>query len=344
MQSRLPQDSPIEDKSDKTHFEMEEEEDEDNIHMRKPKISQMAIISLIFRHKWKFILFICIFAWLIWRLFIRSEGSEHIMKREPGPYESYVALCIAARSQSLDLKEFLIHHYNHIGIRRFYIMDDGSLPPLSEFSDYGIPKSAITFVYFSAAERRLGMQMFVYDECIRRFGVRHIWMGFIDVDEFIELPSNETLVYFLHTFESPLIGAVGGNWQVHTSSGLLTRPESARKAFTTCIADIETGENRHIKSFVRTDFYESPTTPHSFKTIGKTSTVGENGDIVPFAFRIPITRKRLAIHHYEIKSRAEFAEKLARGNALDDPRGWSLWDNLENMEHVNCTSMAKYNP
>lgn len=47
--------------------------------------------------------------------------------------DEYVAVCIAVKDVANDLVEFFVHHYHHMGIRRFYVMDDGSEPPLSDF-------------------------------------------------------------------------------------------------------------------------------------------------------------------------------------------------------------------
>lgn len=64
------------------------------------------------------------------------------------PHDEYLAVCLFARDQSLDMVEFFQHHYYEMGIRRFWVMDDASDPPLSTFqNDYGIPPEAIDFVY-----------------------------------------------------------------------------------------------------------------------------------------------------------------------------------------------------
>lgn len=65
----------------------------------------------------------------------------------PGDDEEYMSICIAVKNQHLDLLEWFPHYYYHHGIRRFYVMDDGSQPPISILPDYGIPHSAITFTY-----------------------------------------------------------------------------------------------------------------------------------------------------------------------------------------------------
>ncbi|KAI8824419.1 uncharacterized protein EV422DRAFT_485841, partial [Fimicolochytrium jonesii] len=262
----------------------------------------------------------------------------------------YVAICLSVKGQVRDLPEWFIHHYHHIGIRRFYIMDDGTKPPLSEQPEnhYGIPRSAITFQYFDETDRMPYMQNHMYNECNRRFRDRHTWIAYIDADEFLEMTSTtkrETLDDVLREFEKdPKVGAVGVNWQVHNSNNLTERPPSARKGFTRCIVDDPEQDNRHIKSIVRTAYYSYPTSPHSFFTTDDTITVGENGDKVDYAFRRPITRQRMALHHYVVKSKAEYAAKVQRGNGMDQPKGWDFWDHVEKMPSVDCMSMAHYSP
>jgi len=177
-------------------------------------------------------------------------------------------------------------------------------------------------------------------------------MAFIDADEFFETTSKETLSQILRSLEKDqTIGALGVNWQMHSSGGLLARPKSARKSFTTCIWDDpghdgENSNNTHVKSIVKTSKYERPKNPHLYVLKDGAQTVGEKGDIIDSeAFRRPITRDRIALHHYAGKSRAEYEEKMLRGNAMNDPKGELFWNSLEyGLPHVNCTSMAKWNP
>jgi Glycosyltransferase family 92 len=265
----------------------------------------------------------------------------------PGDDEEYVAICMAVRNQSLDLPEVLSHHYHHLGVRRFYIMDDGTIPPLEEYPDYGVPRSALTFQYFNESERvHRGMQYKLYNSCIGRFGDKHKWIGFLDADEFLEMTNpQDTLVSLLKEFEgNTSIGAVGVNWITHTSNGLIDRPASNRASQTECVFDDPKGENRHIKSFVRPHLYRAPSSPHSFKTKNDTFTVGETGDFVKYAFRRPITRDRWALHHYAVKSKQEFEEKLARKSAMDNSRGWGFWEKIHNVTTMECKSLQNYYP
>lgn len=301
------------------------------------------------------------------------------------PRDEYVAICLAVRDQGPDLPEFLQHHYYNIGFRRFYVMDDGSRPPLSSLGAdgaYGVPAEALTFVYYDESTRVHDMQHKVYNDCVHVWGANHTWMAFIDADEFLDvlgasppsppagpaapfsslLPSfwpfsssssskqvgsstrnettkangggeKETLESILRGLEPlPHVGALGVNWQMHTSNGRLTRTESVRAAYTECIYDDpahegEGSDNKHIKSIVRVRDYERPINPHKFALRGQQVTVGEHGDAVAhFAFRQPITRDRLSLHHYAVKSRQEYEEKVMRSNAMSTPKGEGFWN------------------
>ncbi|KAH8673658.1 hypothetical protein BX600DRAFT_455893 [Xylariales sp. PMI_506] len=73
-------------------------------------------------------------------------------------------------------------------------------------------------------------------------------------------------------------------------------------------------------------------------------TVGEEGDqINSYAFRQPITRNRVSLHHYAVKSREEYVEKMSRSNGMDQPKGWEFWDHVEyELPHVPCDQMVRW--
>ncbi len=265
--------------------------------------------------------------------------------------DEYLAICLAVKDQGPDLAEWLQHHYFNMGIKRFYILDDGSEPPMSTFAHtFKVPSEALTFVYYNynASQRQFGMQHFVYNDCAHVHGVNNTWLAFIDADEFFDTPGPESLEQILRQLE-PLrhIGALGVNWQMHTSNGRLTRADSVRKAYTECIYDDpehngQNTDNRHIKSIVRTAAYGAPMNPHKFSTLGSI-TVGEFGDpINTIAFRTPITRERISLHHYAVKSREEYEEKMARSNGMDASKDWEFWNHVENMTHIDCSEMARW--
>jgi hypothetical protein len=224
----------------------------------------------------------------------------------PADTEEYIAWCIAARDQAPDLREYLIHHYYHHGVRRFYIEDDSSNPPLSSF-DYPIPREALTFRYHKASpqefeKNNIALQMRIYDMCRGSYGARHTWMAYFDVDEYLEVKAPETLKGILQEFEAnSTIGSVAVNWRVHTSAGLLHRPESVRKSFDVCIDDRPKGFNKRVKSIVRMAYLPSAGgSPHVFHTNSSTIPVGANGDKLTNmdGDHTPISHSRMILHQY----------------------------------------------
>jgi hypothetical protein len=280
--------------------------------------------------------------------------SNPFTKGKPAPAdtEEYVAFCVAHRNQLRDLPEFLTHHYHHHGIRRFYIMDDRSDPPISSFKDFGIPRSALSFQYYDKKGQYPDMQQHIYSECVRLYGSQHTWMAFIDADEFFETRDGETLPSILHELgKNESVGALGVNWRLHSSANLTTRPESMRHSFTACVEDPEVlavpnlpvwKDNRLIKSIVKTSVFEKPLSPHMFKTQNGTHTVGEHGDKIEDGdgIRQPITRDRIGLHHYTVKSREQFEEKMKSWS----DKGWEYWDHIEGLPQVQCQEMTKYEP
>ncbi|EQL00842.1 hypothetical protein G6O67_005415 [Ophiocordyceps sinensis] len=278
-----------------------------------------------------------------------SPLPSSAIARSTAPRDEYLAICLAVKDQGLDLPEWLQHHYHHMGVGKFYIMDDASQPPMSSFADtLGIPASAVEFHHNTASERVPSMQHALYQKCSELGGDKHEWMAFIDADEFLDAPGPETLRDVLKGFEPiQVIGAVGVSWRMHTSNGQQVRQPSVRKAFTECIFDDEEhhgegSDNRHVKSIVRLGNFHAASTPHFFLLNNDTITVGEHGDMIKDSFRPP-TRDRLALHHYAVKSRQEMEEKAGRGNAMDQPKSWDFWDHVESkMPHVPCPEMARW--
>ncbi|KAE8450315.1 hypothetical protein EG329_006743 [Mollisiaceae sp. DMI_Dod_QoI] len=279
------------------------------------------------------------------------EDGNYELPPDSIPPDEYVAVCMSVKDQAKDMVEFFVHHYYNMGIKRFYVMDDGSDPPLSTFEYPGIPRTALTFTFQPRASRAGNMQTVFYGWCIEWYADKHTWIAFLDGDEFLETPGNETLNEVLESFvDDDTVGALGVNWRMHSSSGLLKRPESVRQSFVHCIYDdLEhngtSSANAHIKSIVKTKYAEAAINPHKFATKGR-NTVGEYSDVVTTAaWRRPITRTRIGLHHYAVKSREEYVEKMNRGNGMTDPKREAFWLEIENeTPHVNCTEMRAYSP
>lgn len=227
-----------------------------------------------------------------------------IARWDAGDTQEEIAICLSIKDQYADLAEWLVHHYNHHGIRRFYIMDDGSMPPLSERKYNNIiNEKAITHRYYLRTLRTAFPQMQMYHECMRLYGHAHKWIGFLDVDEFLEAKAPYNLHSMLqHLDHNYTVGALAVNWKMHNSNGLLHRAEDGvRKSYTSCLSEdpIDHGEdwgssNQHIKVFVKAGAFLKPLGPHRMELHKGLITVGENGDeVTRKAWRVPATKDKL---------------------------------------------------
>ena len=288
---------------------------------------------------------------------IHSNSTVAFPPLPPPDDQEYVSLCVAIKDQPGDLNEFLAHYYYHHGIRRFYVMDDGSDPPLSWMPDLGtppfaVPRSAVTFTYITRVpDRPQPFQHIIYaDYCIKNFGERHMWMGFVDADEFLEMRRETTLVDWLHQWENnSTVGALSVNWITHNSGGQLQRPQSdTRKGFGRCVVDRPDhknagGENGHVKTFAKTALFEGVNSVHNMRTADGTVSVGEKGDKCNVK-RSPITHDVWALHHYAVKSREQFLEKQQRGSPNNHHAAGEFWDRVEGADDYECPELAAYVP
>jgi hypothetical protein len=202
-------------------------------------------------------------------------------------------------------------------------MDDGSSPALDTFDTWSIPRSALSFRYFPLQSRAKYQQTKIYNFCNKHFGNFHDWIGYIDVDEFVEIVERpgQIMAGFLQQYEQ--YGAFGISWVIHNSNGLLKRPESVRKGFTKCVDDgPDSPHTRHVKSFTQPKYTVEAESPHNFHLNESKIQVGENGDKFSHAWRKPVTTDKIALHHYVVKSREEMQQKIDRWQ--DTPKTWDF--------------------
>eukprot|EP01023_Acetabularia_acetabulum_P026199 TRINITY_DN2491_c0_g1_i4.p1 TRINITY_DN2491_c0_g1~~TRINITY_DN2491_c0_g1_i4.p1 ORF type:complete len:675 (+),score=86.27 TRINITY_DN2491_c0_g1_i4:166-2190(+) len=111
--------------------------------------------------------------------------------------QSYAALCVITKDDDInDTKEFLDYHFK-IGIGRIYLFDTGSnnlhqLKIFEALSKY-LSDGRLFYSYWNYGPARIGfnMQIDIYNKCAHSFAKNHVWLGFIDTDEFIVLRNPE---------------------------------------------------------------------------------------------------------------------------------------------------------
>lgn len=265
---------------------------------------------------------------------------------------NYLAVCVPMWKDLSTLPEFIIHHHAHVGIEKYYLVDMSPESDVAEnYHELPLNSSYIQWLHAPAADDNETSQFEAYEECQRQYGHKHVWIAYLDVDEFIEVrDKNLRLQDFLHSMDkNSTIGAFGINMLLHTWNKHILKPEGGlRKNFTECVAnDIPKSPNAHIKSIVKTKYFHSPRTDHNFNTFGESKTVGEHGDLIPFIFRRPITTDLFAIHHYAMRSKEEFNIRVKAGEVEEpktfpDMRAW--WKAIDELPTMECDSMKHLSP
>ena len=226
----------------------------------------------------------------------------------------HLAVCAIFRNEAPYLREWIEFH-RLVGVQRFHLYqnrsDDDYASVLQPYVNEGL-------VELTEWPRQPPCQLEAYRDFISRYSGKPWWVAFIDCDEFLFSPSCATVSEALEMIARPEWGAVGVNWMCFGASGQdAPAPGLVTERFTVRPAD-NFPPNRHIKSIVRMERIESTCrNPHHFKVRG--GTFGESGQEITGAFSSAPHHSLLRIHHYHTKSRQEYLNRIARGNADGAP-------------------------
>lgn len=224
-------------------------------------------------------------------------------------YDYYISLCCIVKDEDEYLEEWINYHHK-IGIEKFYFYDNESKTPLKVSLNHLIKKGIVNVDEISGKP----MQMAAYADCLKKYGKKSRWIGFIDMDEFIVPKStNGDLKKFLKQYES--YGGLGINWLMFGSSG--RKQKSEKPLLESFILRNKSSEkiNDHIKSIVQTKHTKSVgLDPHHFIFKNGKYCVNENFDRIDGPFS-PNHTDKIQLNHYYCKSLEEFQNKIIRGRA-----------------------------
>lgn len=255
---------------------------------------------------------------------------------------AHLAVCAVFRDEAPYLAEWVEFH-RLVGVEHFFLYDDRSGDACREVLAPYVSEGLVTLTK-CAMPLASGGQGWAYADALRRARARVRWLAFIDIDEFLFSPEHESLAEVLTEFEQ--YPGVVVNWQVYGSSGLQSRPDGPAIESFTRRAHADWVRNRRVKSIVDPTRSVRSAGPHFFEYSSGELAVTENQEPVtavrssrarrrlnrvlarvpgmnvdPYSVRESsvgrVSVKRLRINHYAVRSRQEFAEKLARHSAAD---------------------------
>ena len=220
----------------------------------------------------------------------------------------YISLCCIVKDEDEYLNEWISYH-RKIGVEQFYIYDNESKIPVTSTLANLIQEKVVVVTKITGS----AVQCEAYKLCLKKYGRKSRWIGFIDLDEFIVPKSTSgDLKRFLQDYEQ--YGAVGINWLMFGSSGLTEKSKEPQYKRFIYRSSESHHENNHIKSIVQPKYTKEVVTPHSFTYSKKRHCVNENGEIIDGPFSLNSTKK-IQLNHYFCRSLEEFTQKMIRGRA-----------------------------
>ncbi|KAL4858396.1 Glycosyltransferase family 92 protein [Chlorella vulgaris] len=282
---------------------------------------------------------------------LQQQRLAALQQVEGQPPGGYVAACAIVKDQADELPEWLDYH-RRLGVSHFYFMDDHSQPSLEAVlapyikagvaTHRALPEKADAQRAIRKAtchEPYIGhKQLMAYHLCLLEFGHRHQWMAFFDIDEFFVIMDNSSsLPAVLRDYEA--YGGLGVNWRMFGSSGHVKRQPNTLSAYTKCYPPDHV-ENTLIKTVANLQYLARMAGPHDALFPPGYHTVNSLRVPVDRWLSAPADYSRLALHHYAIKSRQDFASKAARGDSMSDEGKIveDFWERIEAGSTDNCTA------
>ena len=263
-----------------------------------------------------------------------------------------LAIVAILKNEGHYLKEWLDYHLL-AGVDHFYLYNNDSTDDYDAIIAPYVAAGLVTTEKISGGSA----QFAAYDFAVRdyRFLCRRV--AFIDLDEFI-YPKNTTgtigatLDRILSRF--PDASGVAINWQLFGSNGETAADYSfgvlerfTRRAPVDWVVPIPhrdiPGGNAQIKTIAnprRIAFFTSAHFPIYFE--GGYS-VNERGEQVDSYCNEPVTAEKIALNHYNVKSREEFLLKLNKGRADKAPNYFSAeWFDMYDRNEVFDDGILRY--
>jgi len=224
-----------------------------------------------------------------------------------------VAICAIVRNENRYLREWIEWHKS-LGVEKFFIYDNGHGNDENPRDVIGDDPQVVIMDW---RDRDGNTQCEAYDECYREHGSEFAWMGFIDIDEFVQ--SEMPLPDVLNTLQADVVAF---SWRMMTDNGLVHYdPRPVQERFTQPAEDMKP-ESQFVKSFVRggiegLSFDRDPHMPHR----PALEVVNPNGGKAPQCSVGTGSREVAWIDHHFTKTAEEFAQKVSRSwPAIHDER------------------------
>ena len=221
-----------------------------------------------------------------------------------------IAICLIIKDENEYLQEWMDYH-RKVGVSHFYIYDNNSKVPVSEFLKNETDVTVRRWPY-----TQTGSQNLAYQDCCRTYQNEADKIAFIDTDEFISFdPKFNTIQEVWESLESQYgkIDNLGLYWRMYGKSKPYFETRQPVQNYT------EYHENFHIKSILDPKTVKYFTDPHHAVNTGNYINEKNEKIVGPFgSIAQPENNSHSSntiwIKHTWTRSRIEFEIKINRGS------------------------------
>jgi glycosyltransferase involved in cell wall biosynthesis len=255
--------------------------------------------------------------------FLRRAAKDD---EQSARFENFLSVVAIAKNEGRFFQEWLEYH-KMLGVDKFYIYDNDSSDNTREVLRPYMESGLVEYVFWPGKARQIP----AYRDGLKRAMNRTKWLAFIDLDEFIAPISTKTIPEFLREIP-PRVGQLCIGWATYgpqdykeTPGGLVI--ENYTKS------DWKRGKSKvWLKSIVNPRKVLKVYGAH--RCFMCAFSVDENIEpIHGFNVCEVLSRDRIRISHYRLKSKADLLAKRARGDVA------GLKDNLYSVD----SSISKLN-
>jgi hypothetical protein len=272
----------------------------------------------------------------------KSSPGKQLVITPPPPQAGRDGIAIVAcvKNEASYIVEWVRFH-RAVGVRHFYVYDDGSQDATRDILARILPPEALTIVPWISrmidvsSQDILNGQAIAFAHAILNFGALYRWMAFIDVDEFL-LPKTG------RTVEDALEGAgafpnISLPWHMFGTSGHKTRPEGPLCLNYTMRNADPMSREEHVSNFkcIVDPCAVVEVSVHQFKTLEFDDlTANDQGQRFSRRGRKEpefYSSRFLQLNHYYSKSQEELRAKI--------DRGWSYAASRQKLEDKILTTV-----
>lgn len=256
-----------------------------------------------------------------------------------------VAICLITRDERNDLEEWLSYHHA-LGVSNVILFENNSEesalvdPEIMKWASSGF---VMSYEYFQQ-DQEPNNQIWAYRRCLNDFGHLFDFMGFVDTDEFIVIRGEHSLPEMLDKYRA--YGGLALNSMFLGSSGHENRPNGGILTnYHKCV------KSNLVKSFVVTkNTVDAGPTPHAFQYKPGYFAVDVANNPVDSAWNPrgnglsvygsevgDYLFKYIYVHHYVLKSLADFKRKVHRGSGDGGGHGMHFFKEIDSLTVNNCS-------